>query len=371
LANEQIEIHRKSIDILKKRIDDNKKKIDFIYIRLKDNKCCPICYEIFQDIKCDKIYITTECCNNKICSNCIDAWYSIDKTTCIFCNTDSINKDNLFFYNSDDIRPIEDYVSDENDIEKEIHATCNKEELLINNDFIRENNINFEKYNDNKNIFLEKYIKDLKVTNKKIIIFSGYSNIFQFIQDLCKENDIGYVDLEKGNIKDIDSSVYEYKYGDSQVLLSNSTLFGCGMNFENADTIIFVHKMNSDLERQVIGRAQRMGRKTVLEVIYLEYNNESEFVINHTYNSQLGTDTLNDTSNDTYNDDILNDNELIGYYADKQYANILESIQTSKFNNIISGNEVIQDELSTFIEIPDLPSKPIDVNLDELIESLS
>jgi hypothetical protein len=364
LANNQIEIHRKNIDILEKRINDNKKKIEFIYIRLKDNQCCPICYEIFEDIKCDKVYITTDCCNNKICGNCIDAWYSIDKTTCIFCNTDAINKDNLFFYNLTDIQPKE-----ENDIENNKIQT-NKSGLLIDTDFIRENNIDFQKYNYNKNIFLEKYIKDLKVTNKKIIIFSGYSNIFQFIQDLCNDNNIGYVDLEKGNIKDIDSSVYEYKYGDSQVLLSNSTLFGCGMNFENADTIIFVHKMNPDLERQVIGRAQRMGRKTVLEVIYLEYNNESEFVINHTYNSQFDIDTSNDTSNDTYNDDILNDNELIGYYADKQYANILESIQTPEFNNIISGNEVIQDELSTIIEIPDLPSEPIDVNLDELIASL-
>lgn len=358
MASEQIEIHGKNIDILKKRIDDNKKKIDFIYIRLKDNKCCPICYEMFKDqsIKYNKIYITTNCCNNKICGNCIDAWYSIDKTTCIFCNTNDINKDNLFCYDSIDIQETE---------ENNIKNDNNKPELLIDVDFITENNINLEKYNYNKNIFLEKYIRDLKVTNKKIIIFSGYSNIFQFIQDLCKDAGIGYVDLEKGNIKDIDSAVYEYKYGDSQVLLSNSTLFGCGMNFENADTIIFVHKMNSDLERQVIGRAQRMGRKTTLEVIYLEYNNESEFVIS--YDGKINT-YQHCFDIDSYNyDDMLNDNELIGYYSDKQYANIIESIQTPEFNNIISGNEVIEDELSTIIE---LPVEPIDVNLDELIASL-
>lgn len=224
-----------------------------------------------------------------------------------------------------------------------------------------EHNIDFEKYDYSKNIFLENYIKELKISNKKIIIFSGYSNIFQYIQNLCRKHDIGYVDLEKGNITDIDSAVYEYKYGDSQVLLSNSTLFGCGMNFENADTILFVHKMNQDLERQVIGRAQRMGRKTTLEIIYLEYENESEFVLKRAY----PLETLYN------NDNIFNDDELVGYYTDKQYASILETIQTTQFSECISGNEIFQDELSTAIDIPDLPSEAIDVNLDELIASLS
>ena len=355
LADQQIEIHSKNINIFNKRITDNKNNIEFIYKRLTDNKCCPICYEIFQEIKCDKIYITKNCCNNKICGNCIEKWYANNKTHCIFCNSNGINKDNLIFYDvvdeDDNMKNIQNNI-DDNDTEQS---------AVLNSDFIMEHNIDFEKYDYSKNIFLENYIKELKISNKKIIIFSGYSNIFQYIQNLCSTHDIGYVDLEKGNITDIDSAVYEYKYGDSQVLLSNSTLFGCGMNFENADTILFVHKMNQDLERQVIGRAQRMGRKTTLEIIYLEYENESEFVLKRTY----PLETLYN------NDSIFNDDELAGYYTDKQYASILETIQTTQFSECISGNEIFQDELSTSIEIPDLPSEAIDVNLDELIASLS
>lgn len=84
LADQQIEIHSKNINIFNKRITDNKNNIEFIYKRLTDNKCCPICYEIFQEIKCDKIYITENCCNNKICGNCIEKWYANEKTHCIF-----------------------------------------------------------------------------------------------------------------------------------------------------------------------------------------------------------------------------------------------------------------------------------------------
>jgi len=352
LADEYIDIHKKNIDILEKRIDDNKTKIEFIYSRLKDNKCCPVCYNIFTDISCDKIYISEKCCNNKICGNCVEEWYSLNKDSCIFCNTKYINKNDFIFYNN--------VVEEDNENEQNNILTN------IDNEYIKKYNINVEIINYSKNVFLEDYIKGIKSTNKKIIIFSGYSNIFQYIQELCNSYDIGYVDLEKGNIKDIDTSVYEYKYGNAQVLLSNSMLFGCGMNLENADTIIFVHKMDIELERQVIGRAQRMGRKSVLEVVYLEYENESEFCIN----KHVPDEYYNNIS---FNENIFNDNELVGYYKDKQYANVINDFcMIDNFNNI-SGNEILIDESSTIIEdikLPEIPNEPIDVNLDELIASL-
>ena len=38
--------------------------------------------------------------------------------------------------------------------------------------------------------------------------------------------------------------------------------------------IIIYHKMSSELENQVIGRGQRVGRETRLNVLHLCYNNE-------------------------------------------------------------------------------------------------
>jgi hypothetical protein len=78
------------------------------------------------------------------------------------------------------------------------------------------------------------------------------------------------------------------------------------------------------MENQVIGRAQRMGRKTKLNIIYLEYENEGTYVIDkkeYTY----------------YNNNINNENELEDFYNDKQYYNIIENIQDIEFNN---SNEI-------------------------------
>ena len=44
--------------------------------------------------------------------------------------------------------------------------------------------------------------------------------------------------------------------------------------FENTTDVVFIHKMNSDMEKQIIGRAQRPGRKGVLEIHRLKHPNE-------------------------------------------------------------------------------------------------
>ena len=69
------------------------------------------------------------------------------------------------------------------------------------------------------------------------------------------------------------------------------------MNFENASDIIFVHKMDLSIEKQVIGRAQRIGRKETLNIIYLEHENESIFSKIKNNNICLYEDELNDYYN--------------------------------------------------------------------------
>ena len=46
------------------------------------------------------------------------------------------------------------------------------------------------------------------------------------------------------------------------------------MNLEMTTDIIIYHKLTKDLERQVIGRGQRLGRTCVLNVHHLCYDNE-------------------------------------------------------------------------------------------------
>ena len=356
----QINIQNKILEICNKNILENENKINLIYKRLEENNCCPICYEEFKKNNIKKIYITNNCCNNKVCEDCIKKWYNMKKTSCIFCNTEKINLESLLFYiNNEDIVKDDDFEDDY--IVKDDHIVKDDDiEIKEENNIIR--------VNENKYDLLKNYIIELKNIEKKIIIFSDFPHIFDKIEEICNIYEIGYVDLDKGNIKDIDKSVNEYKFGNAKILLSNSTLFGCGMNFENSTDIIFVHKMEESIEKQVIGRAQRMGRKSVLNIIYLEYENENTF-----FEKKILTDFI---ENDNKND------ELTGYYNEQQYHTLLENIQHLNFLNNsdsdlsinIATNEIFElDNLSSNISnIEDLPdyTEHVDINLDELISSL-
>lgn len=359
-ASYQIEIHNKQLETSEKAVNENKNKIDLIYSRLIENKCCPICYELYDnENQNNKIYYTPKCCNNKICESCINEWYKMNKTSCIFCNTDNISLSDLIYF---DLDSSEDKM--------------NSNTLDIDNNLINKLDIQFEMYDSSKSKFLNNYIESLKDNNNKIIIFSDYSSVFQHIESICDKYEIKYVDLDKGNIKDIDTAVSEYKFGDAKILLSNSTLFGCGMNFENSSDILFVHKMDKDMEQQVIGRAQRMGRKSVLNIIYLEYENESEFTIKLNKNSGLyiKSEILMEDNTDTCDLDI--NTELYKYYKNKQISSLLDNIEYINLDDI-SGNEIESNDnmITTIDSLSSSEEQPymehIDVNLDELISSLT
>ena len=55
----------------------------------------------------------------------------------------------------------------------------------------------------------------------------------------------------------------------------NAKYFGAGMNLQMATDIVIYHRFNRELEEQVIGRAQRLGRKTTLNIFYLLHDNEN------------------------------------------------------------------------------------------------
>ncbi len=111
----------------------------------------------------------------------------------------------------------------------------------------------------------------------KIMIFSDFSSIFKKITPICDMLNIKYVQLDGGNMRSIEQAVRQYKSEDAQILFCDSTLFGCGMNFENTSHVIFTHTPNPEMRAQIIGRAQRIGRTSTLQVYQLHYPNEEMF----------------------------------------------------------------------------------------------
>lgn len=312
------------------------KKKELLIEKLKKNDICPVCYEVFET---DSVHYISECCNNNICSKCTEEWFNkYNKTSCIYCNTSNIL--------------LSSYLKVDN--KDKSNNICNEDikETKINIDNL-ENNNKYNNYNitsGSKIDYLNNFIIDLNNNDFKVIIFCDFNSIFQKLENLCKEHNIEFEDLEKGNINEIEKTVCNYKYGNSKILFANSSLFSCGMNFENSTHIIFVHKMDVNIIDQTIGRAQRLGRQNRLNIIYLEY--ENEIIENQHYKADFieKKDEILEDSNILNN---INDDNL--YHLDDQ-QNLI-----SNLGNIDNTNDEI--------ELPDY-TQVIDVNLDELISSL-
>jgi SNF2 family DNA or RNA helicase len=109
--------------------------------------------------------------------------------------------------------------------------------------------------------------------NKKILVFSSYEKSFETLENEFLKKNITYSKLS-GTAARINNIINKYKSGQVQVLLLNAKNFGAGLNLQITDEIIIYHRMSKDLERQVIGRAQRLGRSDPLKINYLCFENE-------------------------------------------------------------------------------------------------
>ena len=78
----------------------------------------------------------------------------------------------------------------------------------------------------------------------------------------------------KGVATSIEKKIGEFNNGKAPVIFLNSQYCGAGLNLEHATDIIIYHKLARDLKMQVIGRAQRYGRKGQLNVWNMLNENE-------------------------------------------------------------------------------------------------
>jgi hypothetical protein len=107
----------------------------------------------------------------------------------------------------------------------------------------------------------------------RFLVFSNYDATNDNISNYLKNAGIMCGKLV-GNYNVINSTIEKFKTGAIQVLILNAQNYGSGLNLQMATDIILYHEMDKELETQVIGRSQRMGRTTPLNVYYLLYDNE-------------------------------------------------------------------------------------------------
>ena len=140
---------------------------------------------------------------------------------------------------------------------------------IENNNSLEDNNKIIEK-EEIKMTKIEKII-DIIIKNKegKYLIFSNYDNTFYPICNAMNENDIKFVQV-CGTIKNRERILELFKTGDIPVIFLNSTTDGSGINLTETTDIILCHQMDRSTEKQIIGRALRIGRKEPLNIHYLQ-----------------------------------------------------------------------------------------------------
>ena len=219
--------------------DKKKKDIEFKLQALKerisniDTKSCPICTSVVEN-PC-----LTDCCKNIFCMGCYVTALSYSKQKqCPHCR-----KSNRDIAN-----------------------------LTLINDTSKNNQINNEPTLPKKQ---EKLIQIIK--NKpdgKFLVFSEYSNSFNNIVNNLKDNTITYNKLN-GSTGRVTNLIEQFSNNELKVLLLNAKHCGSGLNLQMTTDIIIYHKMDHELEQQIIGRGQRLGRTSTLNIHYLYYEHEN------------------------------------------------------------------------------------------------
>jgi hypothetical protein len=248
------------------RIEEIKHKIHSIEERIKQSQFCEICYD---DINNPSI---TKCCQSVFCFEClIMALSSVNN--CPKCRS-QLNIDQLILIRNkiesikENIEKPDEPIEPEEIYKKEI------DELIITSEQ-HDKYTNLEKILESRKKLFDSLPAD-RQKKYKILIFSEYDNSFnsKVINILNRLNLSS--DKIKGNSMIINKVLTNYKEGNLNVLLVNSRYFGSGINLENTSDVIIMHRMGADLQKQVIGRAQRLGRTFPLHIWKLYNSNEHE-----------------------------------------------------------------------------------------------
>jgi len=250
IANNNFINDRDKVERLK-RIDDEinryNSQLQSITERVTnfDKQECGICCEDYTDPVC-------LACTHIFCGNCVLQWIQVRSRTyrrgiapCPLCKT-----------------PI--------DLTKMTQITTNKS---------NESDEKESKSNDQPMGKDETILKIIRNKPKgKFIIFSNHYESFNSFERLLQTD--RHIKKRckrlKGNTNTVAKILRDFESGKVDVILLNSQHNGAGIDLPTATDVILYHKLREDLEKQVIGRALRIGRpkELPLHIHKLFYDNE-------------------------------------------------------------------------------------------------
>ncbi len=197
---------------------------------------CPICYE---DPKQNAATLTP-CCNRIFCGGCI--LQSLTRgMTCPMCRSE-IQPQSLIHIV---------------DTEKKNTKKKKEEPKLLS-----------------KQRQLMKFLKEHP--EARVLVFSRYDNPFANLEADCDTEGIAYHTL-RGNKDAIAATIKAFEKGEKRVLFLPTQTAGAGLNLVTATHIVMLHAMTPEEEKQVVGRAYRLGRTMPLQVVRLLHEGETVY----------------------------------------------------------------------------------------------
>lgn len=108
---------------------------------------------------------------------------------------------------------------------------------------------------------------------QRFLIFSEHEGSFRGLQELLRDRDI-QCRLLQGSSTQVNALRKQFQKGTVRVLCMNAKHVGSGLNLDCTTDVILYHKMNAEMEQQVVGRAVRFERAAPLRVVHLVHEGE-------------------------------------------------------------------------------------------------
>lgn len=178
--------------------------------------------------------VMVSCCQNMFCGKCIFEWMKANSPSpkCPMCR--QVIKPNELAYFKNDSRPHSPAPKIDRPLTKEEQV----EQIILENPF------------------------------SKVIIFSEEDATYNLINAKMRDSKIKVEEI-KGRTEARDRVIRNFKNGESRAIFLNSRNNGAGIDLQECTDIVLYHSMSTDLQTQILGRANRIGRCIPLRVHHL------------------------------------------------------------------------------------------------------
>lgn len=232
---------RHAIESGEKKIQELRNKLGDLENRVANvvHTSCPICYDVPQNTT------LTPCCRNAFCLACLCECIS-KNPTCPLCRTKITSASKLIVLGE---------------------GTAGTEDTGKGDEL------------PTKGAALINLIAKSDPT-KRFLVFSAHEASFKGVKDILKGKGIK-CEMLMGSATRIESIRKQFREGKVRVLCMNARHIGAGINLESATDVVLYHRMNTELEKQVVGRAIRFERAEELTVTHLVHEDETSLNGSH------------------------------------------------------------------------------------------